>query len=47
MSEEYKVIRNDGKLYMTCDWDTAVRLTRQLNEKYEGTYSYRVEKVVA
>lgn len=37
----YKVVRNDGKLYMECDRDTAVRLARQLNEKYEGVYSYK------
>lgn len=43
--EQYKVIRNDGKLYMVCDWDTAVRLMRQLNERYEGVYQYRVERV--
>lgn len=47
MNDEYKVIRNDGKLYMTCDWDTALRLMRQLNERYEGVYTYRVEKVGA
>lgn len=44
---EYKIVRNDGITYMVCDWDTALRLMRQLNEKYEGTYSYRVEKVGA
>ena len=37
----YKVIRNDGSLYMECDRDTAVRLARQLNEKYKGLYSYK------
>jgi hypothetical protein len=38
---QYKVVRNDGKLYMECDRDMAVRLARQLNEKYEGVYSYK------
>jgi hypothetical protein len=40
----YKVIRNDGVLYMEdCDRDTAMRLMRQLNERYKGTYTYRIE----
>lgn len=38
---QYKVVRNDGQLYMKCDRDTAVRLARQLNEKYKGLYSYK------
>ena len=38
---QYKVVRNDGVLYMECDRDTAVRLARQLNEKYKGLYSYK------
>lgn len=37
----YKVIRDDGSLYMECDRETALRLVRQLNELYEGTYSYK------
>ena len=37
----YKVVRNDGVIYMECDRDTAVRLARQLNEKYKGLYSYK------
>ena len=41
----YKVIRNDGVLYMECDRDTAMRLVRQLNERYEGVYQYRSERV--
>ena len=39
--EKYRVIRNDGSLYMECDRDTALRLVRQLNELYEGVYSYK------
>jgi hypothetical protein len=45
--EKYNVIRNDGVLYMECDWDTALRLMRQLNERYEGIYTYRIEQVSA
>jgi hypothetical protein len=45
--EEYRIIRNDGVLYMECDWDTALRLMRQLNERYEGLYTYRLEQVGA
>ena len=41
MDEKYQVVRNDGALYMECDRDTALRLVRQLNEKYEGLYSYK------
>lgn len=44
---QYKVVRNDGKLYMKCDRDTAVRLARQLNERYEGVYSYKAVPVDA
>jgi hypothetical protein len=44
--EKYRVIRNDGSLYMECDRDTALRLVRQLNEKYKGVYSYRAERLV-
>lgn len=44
-SDQYKVIRNDGVLYMTCDRATALRLVRQLNERYKGTYTYRAERV--
>lgn len=43
--EKYRVIRNDGSLYMECDRDTALRLVRQLNERYEGLYEYRAVKV--
>ncbi len=45
--DQYRIIRNDGVVYMECDWDTALRLMRQLNEKYEGTYHYRAEQVDA
>lgn len=45
MSEKYKIVRNDGITYMVCDWDTALRLMRQLNDKYDGIYQYRVERV--
>ena len=41
MNEKYQVVRNDGSLYMECDRETALRLVRQLNEKYEGVYSYK------
>ena len=41
MDEKYQVVRNDGSLYMECDRETALRLVRQLNEKYEGVYSYK------
>ena len=41
MDEKYQVVRNDGSLYMECDRETALRLVRQLNEKYEGLYSYK------
>ena len=44
--EQYRIIRN-GVLYMTCDWDTAIRLMRQLSERYEGVYHYRIEQVGA
>ena len=44
--DEYRVIRDDGLLYMQTDRETALRLVRQLNELYEGIYSYRAEKVV-
>ena len=47
LKEKYNVIRNDGVLYMTCDRDTAMRLMRQLNERYAGIYHYRVEQVSA
>lgn len=43
--EKYRVIRNDGALYMECDRETALRLVRQLNEKYEGVYSYKAVRV--
>jgi hypothetical protein len=42
--EDYRVVRDDGMVYMTCDRDTALRLVRQLNERYEGTYEYRAER---
>jgi hypothetical protein len=45
--EEYRIVRNDGAVYMECDWDTALRLMRQLNEKYAGLYTYRIEQVGA
>jgi hypothetical protein len=45
--DQYRIIRNDGVLYMTCDRETALRLMRQLNERYEGIYHYRVEQVSA
>ena len=45
--EEYRIVRNDGVLYMTCDRETALRLMRQLNEKYAGIYHYRIEQVGA
>lgn len=45
MSEKYKIVRNDGVIYMVCEWDTALRLMRQLNDKYDGIYQYRVERV--
>jgi len=41
MDEKYQVVRNDGSLYMECDRETALRLARQLNEKYKGLYSYK------
>ena len=44
--DEYRVTRNDGVLYMLTDRETALRLVRQLNEKYKGVYSYRAERVV-
>ena len=43
--EKYQVVRNDGSLYMECDRDTALRLVRQLNEKYEDIYSYKAVRV--
>lgn len=46
-SAQYKVVRNDGVLYMECNRATAVRLARQLNEKYEGVYSYKAVPVDA
>jgi hypothetical protein len=46
-TDQYRIVRNDGVLYMTCDWDTALRLMRQLNERYEGIYTYRIEQVGA
>ena len=45
--DEYKVIRNDGMIYMQTDRETALRLVRQLNEKYEGVYSYKAVPVDA
>jgi hypothetical protein len=45
--DQYRIIRNDDVLYMTCDRDTAMRLMRQLNERYEGIYTYRIEQVGA
>lgn len=47
MSDQYKVVRNDGVTYLVCDWDTALRLVRQLNERYEGVYQYHIERVDA
>lgn len=44
--DEYRIIRNDGVLYMQTDRETALRLVRQLNELYEGIYTYRAERVV-
>ena len=44
-TDKYRIIRNDGVLYMECDRETALRLVRQLNERYEGTYQYRAERV--
>lgn len=43
--DEYRVIRNDGMLYMQTDRETALRLVRQLNEKYKGLYSYKAVRV--
>ena len=34
--DEYRVIRDDGMLYMQTDRDTALRLVRQLNELSAG-----------
>ena len=45
MDEKYQVVGNDGSLYMECDRETALRLVRQLNEKYEGVYSYKAVRV--
>ena len=45
--DQYRIVRNDGVLYMECDRETALRLMRQLNERYAGTYHYRVEQVGA
>jgi len=45
MDEKYQVVRNDGSLYMECDRETALRLVRQLNEKYEGVYTYKAVRV--
>ena len=42
---EFKVVRNDGALYMVCDRETAMRLMRQLNEFYKDVYHYHVEQV--
>lgn len=39
--EKYRVVRDDGSLYMECDRETALRLVRQLNEMYEGIYTYK------
>ena len=39
----YRVVRNDGVVYMECDRETAFRLVRQLNEMYEGCYTYKAE----
>ena len=41
--DEYRIVRKDGVVYMLCDRDTALRLVRQLNERYEGYYRYRAE----
>ena len=46
-ADQYRIIRNDGVVYMECDRETAMRLVRQLNERYEGVYQYRVEQVSA
>lgn len=43
--DQYNIVRNDDVLYMTCDRATALRLVRQLNERYKGTYTYRAERV--
>ena len=43
--EKYQVIRNDGSLYMQTDRETALRLVRQLNERYKGLYSYKAVRV--
>ena len=45
--DQYRIVRNDGVLYMECDRETALRLMRQLNERYEGIYHYRIEQVGA
>lgn len=39
--ERYRVVRNDGMPYMECDRPTAIRLVRQLNEKYAGVYTFK------
>lgn len=39
--ETYRVVRNDGLTYMECERETALRLVRQLNERYEGIYTYK------
>lgn len=44
-NNQYKVVRNDGMVYITIDRDNAFRLVRQLNEKYEGTYTYTAVSV--
>ena len=46
-TDQYRIVRDDGEIYMTCDWDTALRLMRQLNERYAGLYTYRIEQVSA
>lgn len=38
--KQYKVVRNDGTVYLVVDRETAFRLVRQLNEKYKGLYTY-------
>ena len=46
-TDQYRIIRNDDVLYMECDRETALRLVRQLNERYAGIYHYRIEQVGA
>lgn len=43
-NEKYRVVRDDGRLYMECDRETALRLVGHLNKEYEGVYTYKMEK---